>query len=560
MNDNDWKDIPGFDNYDAHRAGRVRNKTTGYILRSQSRQHTYISLNLNGSMYFLHWLIAITFVPNDDPLHKTQVDHINDQPRDNAAVNLQWLTPTDNVNKAIARGRIDGKSATRPIKVTYRDGSDQCFESLKQCVEEINISKGIIHDCIELYSGYLYDNDDDDEEWVCKFEFIVPKFEDTIVKQEVTEKGYDHLTAYSNGTLVNTKTGKEVFGSFTGRYHLIKANTDLEGKCQFKHRLLAKVFIPNPDNLPGINHKDGVKTNYAISNLEWGTQQENVEHAVANGLIKYVKLLEPFDPIKHNEPNTVYSYSEPILKLELNGKIIKEYINAAEAAKELGMQEKFCINACIKYRNGITITSAGYGWCYKKDFKTPIVNSKLIDLFPEISNFDIDYDVIRENVLCGSKHVWQIDLDGTRIKLWNSINIITREIGVPKTCIIASLRTEGLYSGYQWKYATLDETYNPSQQYDKKINKTVKKALGIPDNKIKFKLGILEILRLNLIKDGSLKITTPIAQLNDDGTIKKIWPSPYIIEKVLDIKTTTIRYACEIKNKWRKLTLDEICE
>lgn len=50
------------------------------------------------------------------------------------------------------------------------------------------------------------------------------------------------------------------------------------------HRLIAISFIPNPDSLPQINHIDGQKQNNAITNLEWTTQQQNVQHAWNNGL------------------------------------------------------------------------------------------------------------------------------------------------------------------------------------------------------------------------------------------------------------------------------------
>lgn len=52
------------------------------------------------------------------------------------------------------------------------------------------------------------------------------------------------------------------------------------------HRLLAECFIPNPDNKPQINHINGDKTDNTISNLEWTTGDENLLHAMKNGLIK----------------------------------------------------------------------------------------------------------------------------------------------------------------------------------------------------------------------------------------------------------------------------------
>lgn len=60
-------------------------------------------------------------------------------------------------------------------------------------------------------------------------------------------------------------------------------------KTHSVHRLIAITFLPNPDNLPQVNHKDGNKMNNCVSNLEWVTARENMAHASASKLLKPAK-------------------------------------------------------------------------------------------------------------------------------------------------------------------------------------------------------------------------------------------------------------------------------
>lgn len=69
-------------------------------------------------------------------------------------------------------------------------------------------------------------------------------------------------------------------------YLRVRIHTSFKNRYLSVHRLVAKAFIPNPENKPQVNHKDGNKLNNDVSNLEWVTPKENINHAWRMGLSK----------------------------------------------------------------------------------------------------------------------------------------------------------------------------------------------------------------------------------------------------------------------------------
>lgn len=93
-------------------------------------------------------------------------------------------------------------------------------------------------------------------------------------------KGYEDLYAITTfGRVWSYKNQKFLRpGLDKDGYQLVNLCVNYKKRTFKVHRLVAEAFIPNPDGKPQVNHKDEVKTNNSVSNLEWATIKENVNH------------------------------------------------------------------------------------------------------------------------------------------------------------------------------------------------------------------------------------------------------------------------------------------
>lgn len=108
----------------------------------------------------------------------------------------------------------------------------------------------------------------------------------------MNSKEYHGYTVFEDGTILS-KSGK-VMSQKCGTYGYKRLNLRINRKKKFHetHRLVAELFIENPEGKRTVNHIDGDKLNNNVSNLEWATHSENNQHAYDMGLRECKRIEE----------------------------------------------------------------------------------------------------------------------------------------------------------------------------------------------------------------------------------------------------------------------------
>jgi hypothetical protein len=353
----EWKNIKDNENYSVSNKGNIKHNKTNKLLNGSLLEIGYIRVGLmyNGKVkqFFIHRLVAEAFIPN--PENKPTVNHKSKTRNDNRVENLEWATSLEqNIHKNIKNKNYtehrNGKSFLRIDKTTgnimeeYPSIMLACIWILQNIIK-IDIKKYDIQKKAKALTASLSEKIKRnpmstvfDSGFIWKFREQTNILENEIWKDIPTEiMGSTGYQVSSYGRFKN-KGGviKENYSICTGGYYEIK----IDGKHHRINRLVAQTFIPNPENKDKVNHKDGNKLNNRLENLEWTTNQENIQHAYDNGLNKNIS---------------------PVIQYDKTGTTkIKEFKSIKQASTELNIGSSQISNCC----RGLQNTSHGFVFRY----------------------------------------------------------------------------------------------------------------------------------------------------------------------------------------------------
>ena len=121
-------------------------------------------------------------------------------------------------------------------------------------------------------------------------------------------------------------------GKTHGGYLQVLLCKDGKSKNMKVHRLVAEAFIPNPNNLETVNHKDEDKTNNSASNLEWMTRKDN----------------------------TIYSQARQVQMFDKQGNLLATFPSIGEAGRITGINHRNICSCCLGWRK----LAGGFMWGY----------------------------------------------------------------------------------------------------------------------------------------------------------------------------------------------------
>ena len=429
--DEQWKTIPISTGYEASTHGRVRNKKTGQVIKSNESALGYRVIGIKGTYgenitRLVHRLVAFTFIPN--PEKKATVNHKDHGRSNNNVCNLEWASFKEQAVHARSRKLTSAENA-------FKDnwGKRKLWKCDKETGEKLAMFQTVRDAASSMQSrnamSQIYTVAENHE-----ISQSIPGCRQGLLTAMGFQWQFDTLRAFIVETWEDLGPGAEDYeisslGRLSGPIGQVKSpfgpgypSHSIHGVQHFAHRLVAMTFLERIEGKDYVNHIDGSKNNPCVENLEFVTLSENAKHAHATGLVV---------------PQTT-----KILQYDLQGNLVQKFKSVKKARLEVGS---------INLHRSINTNSASGGYIWKNE-------ADGMDQIVELKPTNYRY-----------KKVKQYDMNLAYIREWDSIGAAQKAIPGLQ---LAAANKGGSSAGYRWKYSndTTPFTKRTSNDNKKKIN------------------------------------------------------------------------------------------
>lgn len=320
--------------------GRVLN-AFGNVSHGQQRPDGYMRYQVNRVNYYVHRIVARTFLGAPPSSECKYVNHKDGDPSNSHVVNLEYVTHAANIQLSFELNpsrSTGGPARSKPVLSRERGSNDWVWHSsLAEAANVFGVRAGNISTCCHgraPSTGGMY------------FRFAQPLEPDVLDGEVWKPSLHPNTGAPVEGSRVSS-LGRvaSVYGIISwGHTSPLKYKVVKIGKATYRiHRIVARTFLgppPSPDHTQ-VNHKDGDPANNHVDNLEYVTPGENVRHSW---------LRNP------DRENGARFKEKAVVARLAGGSTWKHYLSASVAAREL----KVCACGISKCCRGVRPTALGY--------------------------------------------------------------------------------------------------------------------------------------------------------------------------------------------------------